>query len=77
MKTYERVKVYLQAFLTSTLDECEWSGSRPSHFTPWERATGTNFIGGWVGPRVSLDSVAKIKIPAPTGTRTPGLQPVT
>jgi len=44
-------------FLPSALDGGEWSVSRPCRFTPRERATGTHWIGGWVGPRVVLDAV--------------------
>jgi hypothetical protein len=51
--------------LTLALDGGEWSASRPGHFTPRERAPGTHWIGGWVGPRALLDAVAKIKIPSP------------
>jgi hypothetical protein len=43
-------------FLTSALDGGEWSASCPSHFIPGERAP-TNWIGGQVGPRASLDAV--------------------
>jgi len=37
-------------------------------FTPqllylWERAPGTHWIGGWVGPRAVLDVMVKRKIP--------------
>jgi hypothetical protein len=32
---------------------------------PGERALGTHWIGGWVGPRASMDAVAKRKIPSP------------
>jgi hypothetical protein len=32
--------------------------SRPGRFTPRERAPGTCWIGGWVGPRAGLDAVA-------------------
>jgi hypothetical protein len=35
----------------SVLDGGEWSASLPSHFTPRERAPGTHWIGGWLGPR--------------------------
>jgi len=34
-------------------------------FTPRERAPGTQFIGGWVGPGAVLDAVVKRKIPIP------------
>jgi hypothetical protein len=43
MKTYWGMEVYLHAFLTSALDGGEWSASRPSRFTPRERAP---WIGG-------------------------------
>jgi hypothetical protein len=36
--------------LTSALDAGEWSASCPGCFTPSERAPGTHWIGGWVGP---------------------------
>jgi hypothetical protein len=51
--------------MTSALDIGEWSTSRPGHFTPRERAPGTHWIGGWVGPTVGLDAVVKRKIPSP------------
>jgi hypothetical protein len=43
--------------LTSALDGGEWSASRPGHFTPRERAPGTHWIRGWVGPRAVLVNV--------------------
>jgi hypothetical protein len=45
--------------LTSVLDGGEWSSSCPGHFTPRERAPGTHWIGGWVGPRAILDAVKR------------------
>jgi len=36
-------------------------GSQPGHFTPKEEALGTHWIGGWVGPRSSLDALVKRK----------------
>jgi hypothetical protein len=36
--------------LTWALDGGEWSASRSSLFTLRERAPGTHWIGGWVGP---------------------------
>jgi hypothetical protein len=53
----------LHAFLTSALDWGEWPASRPCCFTSRERAPGTHWIGGWVGPRAVLDTVVKRKIP--------------
>jgi hypothetical protein len=43
------------SFLTSALDECDWSPPHPCHFTPGERAPGIHCIGGWVSPRFGLD----------------------
>jgi hypothetical protein len=66
--------------LTSALDGGEWSTSRPGRFTPRERAPGTRWIGGWVGPRAVLEAVVKRKIPSPrreSKPRTPIVQPVT
>jgi hypothetical protein len=45
--------------LTATLDGGEWSASRPGRFTPRERAPGTHWTGGWVGPRAGLEAVVK------------------
>jgi hypothetical protein len=44
-----------------------------------ERAPGTHWIGGWVGPRAILDAVVKRKISSPrreSNPRTPIIQPV-
>jgi hypothetical protein len=49
--------------LISALDGGEWSASRPNLFASRERAPGTHWIGGWVGPRADLDAV-KRKIPS-------------
>jgi hypothetical protein len=51
--------------LTPALDGGEWSASRPSRFTPRERAPGTNWIGSCVDPRAGLDAVVKRKFPSP------------
>jgi hypothetical protein len=61
MKMYGGVGVYIHIFLTSALAGGEWSASRPGRFTPGETAPGTHWIGGWVGPRTSLDDVKKRK----------------
>jgi hypothetical protein len=47
-----------------------------------ERAPGTHWIGGWVGPRAGLNVMVKRKIPSPTtqresNPRTPIVQPTT
>jgi hypothetical protein len=65
--------------LTSALDGSEWSASRTGRFTAKERAPGTHWIGGWVGPRAVLDAIVKRKIPSPrreSSPRTPIVQPV-
>jgi hypothetical protein len=71
MKTYGGVDILIYVFLPSALDGGEWSASRPGRFTAGERAPGTHWIGGWVGPRAGLNDVEKRKIFDPTGTRTP------
>jgi hypothetical protein len=48
--------------VTSALDGGEWSASRPGRFTPRERAPGSHWIGGWVGPRAVLDAVVLEKL---------------
>jgi hypothetical protein len=57
--------------LNSALDGDEWSASRPGRFTPKERAPGTHWIGGWVGPRAVLDAVVKRKILIPRREQNP------
>jgi hypothetical protein len=37
----------------------------PRPLYPKERAPGTHWIGGWVGPRAVLDAVVKRKVPSP------------
>jgi hypothetical protein len=56
MKAYGGVDMYIHIFLTSALVGGEWSASRLGRFTP-----GTHWIGGFVGPRASLDDVEKWK----------------
>jgi hypothetical protein len=70
------VEVQLHAFLTSALDGGECSTSCLGRFTPRERALGTHWIGGWVGPRAGLDAVAEKKKPAPASNQTPDVKPV-
>jgi hypothetical protein len=48
MKTYWGNGCMFTSVLTSALDGSEWSGSRPGHFTPGEKAAGNHWIGGWV-----------------------------
>jgi hypothetical protein len=66
-------------YLTSALDEGDWSASRPGRFTPRERAPVIHWIGDWVGSRAVPDAVMKIKIPSlrwESNPRTPTVQPV-
>jgi hypothetical protein len=45
---------------------------------PPEKAPGTHWIGGWVGPRAVLEAVVKRKIPSPrrkSNPRTPIVPP--
>jgi hypothetical protein len=71
------MKADLQALLTSALDGGKWSASHTNCYGPMERAPGTHWIGGWVGPIAGLDAVAKRKkIPAPAGNRTQVVQPI-
>jgi len=45
--------------LTSAIDGGEWSDSSPGYCTSQERADTNQWIGIWVTPRVSLDTVVK------------------
>jgi hypothetical protein len=54
-------------FLTSTLNGGVSSASRPGRFIPGERATGTQWLGGWVGHTAGMDAVRN---------RNPTVQPV-
>jgi hypothetical protein len=65
--------------LISLLDGGEWSASRFSRFNPKEKDPGTHWIGDWVGPSASLDTVLKRKIPSPRRESNPDnliVQPV-
>jgi hypothetical protein len=42
-----------------------WTALRPCRFTPGEILSGTHWIGGWMGPRIDLDVMAKKGIPCP------------
>jgi hypothetical protein len=61
MKAYGGFDVGVHIFLTSVPDGGEWSASRPSRFTPGERAPNTHWIGDWVDPRAGLDNMEKRK----------------
>jgi hypothetical protein len=55
------MKAYGGVVVTSALAGGEWSASHPCCFIPGEKAPGTDWIGGWVGPRAGLDDVEKSK----------------
>jgi hypothetical protein len=57
METYRGVAVYMHISLTSALIGGEWSVLRPGPFT-----TFAHWVGGWVGPRASLDDTEKWKL---------------
>jgi hypothetical protein len=79
MKAYWGRRCIAPHSLTSALDAGEWSASRPGLFTNRERAPGTLWIGGWVGPRAVLDAVVKRRILSSrreTNPRTPIVQPI-
>jgi hypothetical protein len=61
MKAYGGVDVLIHIFLTSALVGGEWPSSRPGRCTPGEKDPGSDWIGGWVGPRAGLDDVEKRK----------------
>jgi hypothetical protein len=61
MKTYAAVVVEIYVFVTSALVGVEWSASRTGRFTPGEKAPGTQWTGGWVGPRAGLGLAKKRK----------------
>jgi hypothetical protein len=67
MKAYRGVDVESHIFLASTLVGGERSDWRPCHFSPGERAPGTYWIRGWVGPRAGLDEVENRKFLALPG----------
>jgi hypothetical protein len=54
MKAYSGSGVTAPRIVNSALDGGEWSASRPSRFTPKERAAGTHWIGARVGPRAYI-----------------------
>jgi hypothetical protein len=79
MKTYRGSGGIAPYILDLVLDGGEWSASRPGRFTPRERSPSTHWIGGWMGPRVALDTVVKRKIPSSlreSNPRTQIVQPI-
>jgi hypothetical protein len=54
--------------------KAEWPALWPFYIIPEEGATGTHLIGGWMGPRASLDAMENSV--SPSGNRTPDVQSV-
>jgi hypothetical protein len=52
-------------FNVGTLDENEWSASRPNHFTLGERVPGTQWIVGWMRFRGPLKVLENAEVPRP------------
>jgi hypothetical protein len=61
MRTYGVVDVYIHILLTSAQVGGECSASRHCRFIPGEKASGTDWIGCWVGPRAGLQDLEKRK----------------
>jgi hypothetical protein len=66
MKAYERVDIYIPVFFASALVGGVVSFA-PRPLYPGERALGTHWIGGWMGPGSGLDDVERRKILPPPG----------
>jgi len=58
--------------LTLALDGGEWSASHTDRYTPRERALGTHWLRGWMGPTAGLNAVRKRKSPCPCRESNPG-----
>ena len=54
VKKFKKVEVWIPSFLTSVLDEGDWSASSPGRFTKRRYSTGTRIVGGWSEPAWTL-----------------------
>jgi hypothetical protein len=61
-KQWRHLGEWMYVILTSALAGGECSASHPGCFTTGERALGTHWTGGWVGPRTDLHDMEKRKI---------------
>jgi hypothetical protein len=74
MKTYSSGDI-APPFMSSALDGGECSASRPGRFIPRERASGTDWTGGWVGPQSQVGRCEEKNL-ANLGNRIPAVRPV-
>lgn len=70
VKAYEQMDIDLHSFVTSTLDEGEWSVSQPGRFILRGPAQGNLRTGGGVGHGASTDILEKKQILSHGGNRT-------
>ena len=63
MKLHGRVELQLHIFLTSTLDKCKQSDSRPSRFINGAAAPFSYHVADWVGRTAGLVAVGKTNFP--------------
>jgi len=59
----------LYVLWTSALGWSDWSASRPDRFIRREKAPGTHWIGGWVGPRAASAGIRTTDHPARSPAR--------
>jgi hypothetical protein len=76
MKIHGRSGDIALPFSISALGGGERSVSRSFRFTAGGIGTGTDWLGGWVGPRGSLNATEKRKLLTLPGILTPHVQPV-
>jgi hypothetical protein len=62
MKTYGGSGCIIPPFLTSALVGRESLASRTGRYIPGERAPGTYWKGGWLGPKTGLHNVERRKM---------------
>jgi len=58
------MEMQLQISLKSTLDGGGWSASSFSYILPGERALGSYWVGGWLGPRVGVNTAVTMRNPS-------------